>query len=107
MKKFCPFERRDIVKIRQWLNEYASFGYKLCSWGFFVHFEEAPGFRGQYQIDADHKKDLAPDEERRAELEKLGWEYVTSVKGTRCHIYYHEDRKAVMPVNQKLAEYNC
>ncbi len=107
MKKYCPFRGWEIAKIRQWLNEYASFGYKLKSWGFFVHFEEVPDFNGQYQIDVDDKDDLGPNKERREELEKLGWSYEASINHTRCHIYYHKDRRAVMPVNQKLTEYNC
>lgn len=106
MKKICPFHRYDILQITQWLNEYSAYGWELKSWGtFFCRFQEYNGARYQYQLDMDNWENGA-NEERRAELEALGWEYVDTISGTRIHIYRSPDCKVSIPENKEFIEYN-
>lgn len=106
MKKICLYDRRDILNITRWLNEYADYGWALQSWGrFFVKFEESKGDRFRYQLDMDNWEDGA-NAERRAELEALGWNYVETIPYTRIHIYRSLNRKASIPPNEEFIRYN-
>ena len=46
------------------------------------------------------------NEERREELEALGWEYVDTISGTRFHIYRTLDWNASIPENKEFTRYN-
>ena len=106
MKKICPFHKSDILKITHWLNEQSSYGWALDSWGmFFCEFKESDGERYQYQLDMDNWED-GPNEERRVQLESLGWKYVETIGGTRIHIYRSLDWKASIPRNEEFIQYN-
>lgn len=106
MKKLCPFHRYDILHITQWLNEQSSYGWELKSWGtLFCKFQEYDGSRYQYQLDMDNREDGA-NEERRKELEALGWEYADTIPSTRLHIYRSLDWNASIPENKEFTEYN-
>lgn len=106
MKKICPYHKLDILHITQWLNEWSSYGWSLKSWGlFFCEFQKYEGERFYYQLDADNWED-GPNEERKNQLKKLGWEYVETIGGTRVHIYRSYERKATIPLHEGFNEYN-
>lgn len=106
MKKLNLFSAHEVVGIMQWLNEQASFGWELKEWGsIFVKFQESDGPRCQYQLDLDNWEDGA-NEERRSELEALGWKYVDTIGGTKIHIYRSEDLSASIPPNEEFIAFH-
>jgi len=87
MRKLVPFDSNRLDKITQWLNELARDGLCVETWGtFFVKLKQVEERDFIYRIDID---DSTPDPnyQRRAELERQGWQYVQTIGTQNYHIY--------------------
>ena len=87
MRKLIPFDSSRIDKTTQWLNELAKEGLCVETWGaYFVKFKSVEEKDYVYQIDID---DSTPDPnyQRKAELERQGWQYVQTIGTLNYHIY--------------------